>query len=391
MFNLNGSRRKLIIFTEHRDTLNYLKDRISALLGDLRAVAVIHGGVGRDERRKIQEAFRFDQDTLILVATGAAGEGVNLQNANLMVNYDLPWNPNRLEQRFGRIHRIGQSEVCHLWNMVAMETREGDVFVRLFDKLEVDRQTLVHASAALVPEHSNEVQDRRHRHVDKVLQAVHERLAREIDYWQDRYFHLQDAMEAGKQPRMQPEKARRNVEDMRARLEQRTRELQAQRNVISSPPVVVGGALTIPAGLLAQRRGEDTALFSADAASRARIEQIAMRTVMDREVAEGWLPRDVSAEKCGWDVTSTKDGHTVRHIEVKGRAKGATTITVTRNEIMYALNQEDKFRLAIVFVDESGNPDGPHYVAKPFTVEPDWCMTSSNCNLEELLTKAEAF
>jgi superfamily II DNA/RNA helicase len=61
---------------------------------------------------------------------------VNLQNANLMVNYDLPWNPNRLEQRFGRIHRIGQTEVCHLWNMVAAETREGDVFQRLFEKLE---------------------------------------------------------------------------------------------------------------------------------------------------------------------------------------------------------------------------------------------------------------
>jgi superfamily II DNA/RNA helicase len=67
---------------------------------------------------------------------------VNLQNANLMVNYDLPWNPNRLEQRFGRIHRIGQTEVCHLWNMVASETREGDVFQRLFEKLEVEREAL---------------------------------------------------------------------------------------------------------------------------------------------------------------------------------------------------------------------------------------------------------
>jgi hypothetical protein len=67
---------------------------------------------------------------------------VNLQNANLMVNYDLPWNPNRLEQRFGRIHRIGQTEVCHLWNLVANETRVGDVFQRLFDKLEVERLAL---------------------------------------------------------------------------------------------------------------------------------------------------------------------------------------------------------------------------------------------------------
>jgi hypothetical protein len=64
----------------------------------------------------------------VLLATDAAGEGINLQRAHLMVNYDLPWNPNRLEQRFGRIHRIGQTEVCHLWNLVAEETREGDVY-----------------------------------------------------------------------------------------------------------------------------------------------------------------------------------------------------------------------------------------------------------------------
>ena len=67
---------------------------------------------------------------------------MNLQNANLMVNYDLPWNPNRLEQRFGRIHRIGQTEVCHLWNLVAKETREGDVFQRLLEKLEVESEAL---------------------------------------------------------------------------------------------------------------------------------------------------------------------------------------------------------------------------------------------------------
>ena len=71
---------------------------------------------------------------LVLVATDAAGEGVNLQRAHLMVNYDLPWNPNRIEQRFGRIHRIGQTEVCHLWNLVADETREGQVFHRLLEK-----------------------------------------------------------------------------------------------------------------------------------------------------------------------------------------------------------------------------------------------------------------
>jgi hypothetical protein len=96
----------------------------------------------RDERRKAQEAFTQDPETLVLVATDAAGEGINLQRAHLMVNYDLPWNPNRIEQRFGRIHRIGQTEICHLWNLVAEDTREGDVFQRLFAKLDEQRRAL---------------------------------------------------------------------------------------------------------------------------------------------------------------------------------------------------------------------------------------------------------
>ena len=83
-----------------------------------------------------------DPEVLILVVTDAAGEGINLQRAHLMVNYDLPWNPNRIEQRFGRIHRIGQLDVCHLWNLVAEETREGDVFLRLLKKLEQQRESL---------------------------------------------------------------------------------------------------------------------------------------------------------------------------------------------------------------------------------------------------------
>jgi superfamily II DNA or RNA helicase len=127
MRDQEGRQRKLIIFTEHRDTLNYLTDKIRGLIGQADAVEVIHGGVRREDRQRVQTSFRNDPVTRVLVATDAAGEGVNLQNANLMVNYDLPWNPNRLEQRFGRIHRIGQTEVCHLWNLVAVETREGAV------------------------------------------------------------------------------------------------------------------------------------------------------------------------------------------------------------------------------------------------------------------------
>src|SRR5437588_3160300 len=142
MFEANKSRRKIIIFSEHKDTLNYLAQRIRDLIGNHDAVVTIHGGMGREKRRNAQEAFTQDKDVVVLVATDAAGEGINLQRAHLMVNYDLPWNPNRIEQRFGRVHRIGQTEVCHLWNLVAEDTREGQVFTRLFEKLEEQRRAL---------------------------------------------------------------------------------------------------------------------------------------------------------------------------------------------------------------------------------------------------------
>src|SRR5690606_24204865 len=110
MIDSDGNRRKLIIFTEPKDTLHYLLKKVRARLGKPDAVEVIHGGVTREERRKVVERFMQDRDMLVLIANDAAGEGVNLQRGHLMVNYDLPWNPNKIEQRFGRIHRIGQTE-----------------------------------------------------------------------------------------------------------------------------------------------------------------------------------------------------------------------------------------------------------------------------------------
>lgn len=669
MYTAGGNRRKLIIFTEHKDTLNYLVGRITGLLGNPGAVLTIHGGTNRDDRRKAQEEFRNNPDVLVLVATDAAGEGVNLQNANLMVNYDLPWNPNRLEQRFGRIHRIGQTEVCHLWNLVANETREGEVFQKLFDKLEIEKKALggkvfdilgeafenqslkdllveairygespevkaklnqvidgaldtdhlkdilkrnalveqhmsledlyavkeemekaearklqpyfiraffteafktlngelrpreagryevrhvpaalrerdrvigesrtpvlkkyericfekqlirvpgkpmadlihpthplmaaatdlvlsahraklkqgavlldpneegiepkilfmvdhsireseqgkvgekaiiasrrlqfveidaqgqahhagwaphldlqpmasedqalisdvlqapwiagnlesmalQHASQHLVPAHYQEVKQRRTRQADKVLAAVHERLVKEINYWSDRYIKLTDDVAAGKQPRMQPEMARRRVDELTERLDQRKRELEAMKNVVSSTPVVIGGALVIPNGLLALRKGETANV--PDAAARAHVERVAMNAVIAAEKAQGNEVKDVSAEKCGWDITSrpaaSADGslHPDRHIEVKGRAKGQTTITVSRNEIIYALNQAEKFLLAVVIVDGDSH-EGPFYIRDPFTVEPDFGVASINYHLDDLLEKA---
>ena len=675
MFDASGRMRKIIVFSEHRDTLNYLHEKIAGVLGSQDAIVIIHGGVNREDRRKAQALFRSDPEIRVLVATDAAGEGINLQNANLMVNYDLPWNPNRLEQRFGRIHRIGQQEVCHLWNLVAKETREGDVYFRLLEKLQVvsealkgevfnvlgevfegnslkdllmeairygdqpdvrarlsqridnaldrehlmtilnrdalaqeslsperlfavkeemekaearrlqpyfvrsfflkgfeslggsiylresDRFEITHvpaelrerdrlitgrnrrdlapvlrryervcftkgavrpvdrpglafasmihpghplmlalsdvlleqhanllrqgsilvdpaddgkqpsllflltheiksgdgqviskrlqfvrvrpdggasfagwaphldleplaaadrplladmlgapwltagleqralalAASTLVPEHFGEVAGRRIAHVDKTLAAVHERLTKEIDYWSDRFIKLSDDKAAGKDVRLNLENVRRTLSDLEARLESRKRELQSMRHVTSATPVVLSGALVIPAGLLRTLRGESApagSAFSADPDARSRIEELAMIAVRLAEEARGYRVVDVSAQKCGWDITSYRpaaDGKLPesRHIEVKGRVKGASTVTVTKNEIFESWNQGAKYHLAIVLVGDDNAIDGPHYVPHPFKEEPGWGVSSVNYDLKALLARAE--
>ena len=674
MRDAEGRQRKMIVFTEHKDTLNYLERRIGGVLGNPEAITTIHGGVHRDERRKRQALFFSDIEVRILLATDAAGEGVNLQNANLMVNYDLPWNPNRLEQRFGRIHRIGQKQVCHLWNLVANETREGEVYHRLLTKLETineafngrvfdilgevfedrslkdllldairyndqpernadrmksidhaldadhikgllernalaqetmsaerlfavkeqmemaearrlqpffvrsffakafeevggsmyprepgrfeithvpalirerDRQItgrnrreltpvlkryervcftkeavrptgkefaqMIHpghplmlavsdlvleqhsnlmrqgailvdpaddatdasllflitheiksgdstvlskrlqfvrvtpdgkatfagwaphldyeplsaddrplladllasdwiradqeqralalAATTLVPEHFNEVATRRITHVDKTLAAVHERLTKEIAFWSDRWMRLKDDQEAGKDVRLNLDNIQRTINDLEGRLENRKKELQSMRHVTNGTPVVLGGALIVPIGLLRQLRGEPapdaaTAPFSTDPAARSRIEMLAMNAVTCAEEARGCRVVDVSAQKCGWDITSyapAVDGKIPesRHIEVKGRIQGATTVTVTKNEIFESWNQGSKYHLAIVLVGEDDSIDGPHYVAHPFKEEPGWGVSSVNYDLNTLLARAQ--
>ncbi|TAE90784.1 MAG: DUF3883 domain-containing protein [Verrucomicrobia bacterium] len=676
MRDSEGRQRKMIVFTEHKDTLNYLERRITGVLGTPAAITTIHGGVHRDERRKRQEMFRSDPEVRILLATDAAGEGVNLQNANLMVNYDLPWNPNRLEQRFGRIHRIGQQQVCHLWNLVAKETREGEVYHRLLTKLETineafngrvfdilgevfeerslkdllldairyndqperhaerlrsidhaldtdhikellernalaqetmsqerlfavkeqmeiaearrlqpffvrsfftkafeslngtmypreagrfeithvpslirerDRQIsgrnrrelapvlrryervcftkeavqpldrpnlpfaqMIHpghplmlavsdlileqhsnlmrqgailvdsadegwdasllflitheiksgdgtvlskrlqfvrvtsdgkasfagwaphldyeplaaedkplceellqsdwlqadqehralalAASTLVPEHFSEVADRRIAHVDKTLAAVHARLTKEISYWSDRWVRLKEDQEAGKDVRLNLDNIQRTINDLNGRLENRKRELQSMRHVTNGTPIVLGGALVIPQGLMKKLRGETpensaVAAFSADPLARSRIEMLAMNAVRAAEEARGCRVVDVSAQKCGWDLTAylpSSDGPVPvsRHIEVKGRVKGATTITVTKNEIFHSWNQGDKYHLAIVLVGEDDSVEGPYYLQHPFKEEPGWGVCSVNYDLQTLLAQA---
>ena len=140
---LKDGRGKLLLFTEHRDTLNYLRDHLDKWGY---STCEIHGGMNPHERKKTQEDFRVSRQ--ICVATEAAGEGINLQFCHLMINYDLPWNPTRLEQRLGRIHRIGQERECHAYNFVASESDEGQPIIegrilqRLLEKLDQMRSAL---------------------------------------------------------------------------------------------------------------------------------------------------------------------------------------------------------------------------------------------------------
>jgi hypothetical protein len=255
------------------------------------------------------------------------------------------------------------------------------------------------AAQTLVPDHFSEVATRRIAQVDKTLAAVHERLTKEISFWQDRWLKLKDDLSAGKDVRLNLENARRTISDLEGRLENRKRELQAMRHIVNGTPVVLGGALVIPAGLLIKNRDDESsdpavAAFAADPAARARIEQAAMKAVREAEEARGCCVIDVSADKCGWDLTSYPPASNgklpePRHIEVKGRVKGAATVTITRNEMMYAFNQGDKFRLAIVLVGESDSVEGPHYIQNPFDREPGWGVASINFELKTLLARAE--
>ena len=265
----------------------------------------------------------------------------------------------------------------------------------------LEQRALALAASTLVPEHFAEVAGRRIAHVDKTLAAVHERLTKEIDFWSDRFVRLSDDQAAGKDVRLNLENARRSLGDLESRLESRKKELQSMRHVTSATPVVLSGALVVPGGLLRKLQGEPppdeaTAIFAADPAARARIEKLAMDAVRQTEEAHGCRVVDVSAQKCGWDLTSYPPATNgkqpeARHLEVKGRVNGAATVTITRNEMLYGLNQADKFQLAIVMVHQDNATEGPFYVRNPFDAEPGWGVSSVNYDLKALLNRAESF
>lgn len=220
--------------------------------------------------------------------------------------------------------------------------------------------------------------------IDKTLTAVHERLTKEINYWDKRAAELRKQEKQGKvNVRLNAELAQRRADDLMARLDRRKEELAQERQISATPPLVIGGALVVPLGMLL---GEQT---PPDLRERRITEAIAMQAVMQAETKLGNHPKDVSKNNEGYDIESLdpRSGH-LRFIEVKGRKAGAETVTVTHNEIMCGFNSPEQFILAIVEV-ENGQGREPRYVRNPFPREPHSTEASINYKLADLLARSE--
>jgi len=187
--------------------------------------------------------------------------------------------------------------------------------------------------------------------------------------------------------------AARRAEHLAARMHKRLAQLEAEKHIVAAPPIVTGGAVIIPRGLLNKIMGSGQR-FTVDATARRKIESIAMRTVMAIETELGFFPRDVSNEKVGYDIESRTygakretAGSSFRFIEVKGRVVGADTVTVTKNEILTAFNKPDDYILAIVQID--GEQTSTVYLKTPFSERPDFAATSVNYNISNLIESSE--
>ena len=245
-----------------------------------------------------------------------------------------------------------------------------------------------HAIRHIVPRHVAQVRERKYRLIDKTIKAVKERLTSEIQFWDYRSAELAQKEAAGQQnTRLSAQMAARRAEELAGRLQKRMAELEAERQISALPPVIAGGAVVLPMGLVLQLRGEGNT-FAADADARRRVELAAMEAVMAHERSLGYEPLDVSAQNVGYDVESIIPRHlrtgdqSLRLIEVKGRAAGATTVTLTKNEILTALNKPESYILALVEVD--GDSTAIRYLRQPFRERPDFAATSVNYDIGKL-------
>jgi hypothetical protein len=259
----------------------------------------------------------------------------------------------------------------------------------------LERKATEHAIRFPVPEHLREVRTRREALVDKTLEQVQARLLGEIRHWDQRANDLRLREEAGRfGDKLNSTNARKRADELNERLQKRRAELAQERQVSARPPTVLGGALVVPMGWLAAVQPTTATPILKESPlpygpPDREVERLAMEAVIAFECALGFEPRDVSQENRGYDIESrypvghAKSGQ-LRFIEVKGRAAGAETVSVTKNEILTALNKPDDFILAIVFV-ESGQAAKPCYLERPFDQEPDFATASVTFHVKNLI------
>jgi hypothetical protein len=252
-----------------------------------------------------------------------------------------------------------------------------------------DAVVLQHAMTTLVPQHLEEVKAERLERIAKAEREIKARMQREINHWSRRYAELQLQEQAGKQVRLPAQVAKERAEVLVSRLEKRLAQLQAEAKITAKVPVLKGGALVIPAGLLLALQGHAEP-EGVDAAARKRVELLAMNAVFEAEKALGRMPKDVSAERGrGYDIESIDAEGNLFFIEVKGRVDGADSVTLTINEVNVGRNAPHRFRLALVTVDgDRASP--PVYVSGV-----DWGMpgigdTQITKNLQQLLAAGRA-
>lgn len=262
---------------------------------------------------------------------------------------------------------------------------------------DVEGRALTHAMRTLVPEHLAEVKTRRLAEIDKVEREVRARLNREINWWDARAARLREEERAGKDQRINAQNAEATAQRLVDRLAKRQTELDVERAISALPPALKGAVLVVPKGLLDARRPKPVETppigFSEDPFARAEIERLAMDAVMEAERRLGHEPRDVSAEKKGWDIES-RDRSTgrLRFIEVKGRHAEGRVVILTKNEILASLNAPDAFILAIVRI-EAGFASEPTYVRRFFQRELGFAETAVVFDIDDLMslgTGAEA-
>ena len=253
---------------------------------------------------------------------------------------------------------------------------------------EVEARALDYAIESLSRAHLAEVRERTLTRIERTRREVHSRLTYEINYWDGRAWKLAQQEAAGKQVKLPSLQARRRADDLRDRLRARNHELDLEAQIDALPPVVVGGAIVVPHGLLDRVSGRPARDVDMFARETRRIELLAMKTVMAAEERAGRSPRDVSAEKLGWDIEARETGGRLRFIEVKGRVEGATTVTVTRGEVAKSFNVPDQWFLAIVEV-RGDDALAPTYLRRPFTKTLEDAASSANYPIKDLLAQGE--